>query len=412
MKIALYIEPYKSNHNTFYNNVLLQEEFRKRGFQFDIFTPDVKSKHKNEAKEPFKMSNDLEEFYQIKLYPQFPDPTDYDVLFIYEDNCKNWFKKAGDVRTYIADKFFAKKRTVVCLKFDTIFEYRQLGTLNPIIYGICSDKLTHLARQFEYIVGVNKIRFLMPVIGNLKHTKPNSLTRDELVELYGLDKDRKLIAYLPGKVSKWRAKKYTDGVANFHPNFQTNFHQIQWFYDNFDRIVDYLWSQGYQLVGKLHARDSSKFLTGSSTTSRDDKIKYVDQYHSHELMKYSDFAIIFGTTMVYQLYLYELPAFELGTGIYYPGWAEAGSNKHLELLTPLAQYNYGRELIFGQIVAFNKFKANPEQYLKAFLLNLQNGGYSIKKFGYRKDHPIYGQSFDSSIPKIVDVIINSLKLNP
>lgn len=404
MKLALYIEPFKSNHNTFYNNILLQNEFQKRGFDFDIFMPNVKSKYEDPTKEPFKMRNDLENFYQIKIHSQFPDESIYDVLFVYEDNCKDWYKKIGDVRTYIADKFGAKNKLVICLKFDTIIEYRQLGTVKPIIYGICSNKLTNLARQFEYLVNVNRIRFIMPVIGNLKHDKPGALSKNELIEHYGLDKERKIVAYLPGKISKWNSKKY-DNIKNFHSNFQSNFYQTKWFYQHFDRIVDYLWSQGYQLIGKLHSRDSSKFLTNTSTVSRNDKIKYVDQYHSHELLKYSDFAIIFGTTMVYQLYLYELPALELGTGIYYPGWSEGGNHKSLELLTPLFQYNYGRDLVYGQIVAFNKFKTNPEQYLKAFLLKLENGGYSIKNFNYRKNHPIYGNSFDSSIPQIVDIIL-------
>jgi hypothetical protein len=409
MKIALYIEPYKINHNTFYNNVLMKEEFEKRGFVFDIFTPQVKTINRNEGTTPFKMSNDYGDFYKIQIYDDFPKPTDYDILFVYEDNCKKWNKTASDMRNYLSDKFLTQKKQVACLKFDTIIEYRLLHPISPIIYGICSDKLTYLSNQFNYIVKPSEKRFIMPVIGNLKHPKPNALSKEELMELYGLDKNKKIIAYLPGKIAKWNSKNYSD-LSNYHENFRINIIQAKWFQDNFNKIVDYFSSQGYQLVGKLHARDSNKFLTGNSELSKDYKIKYVDQYHSYELMKYSDFAITFGTTMVYQLYLYQLPTLEIGTGIYYPSWSINDFTQPLELLTPLASYNFGRDLIYGQIVAFDKLINNPSLYLKAFLLKLNNGGYSIDNFPYKNNNPIYGNSFDSSIPKIVDVITKSLNI--
>lgn len=409
MNIALYIEPNKTAHNSFYNNLLLRQSFLDKGHQFDIYIGSPKAS--NDDKNPFSKINHLEEFYNIELYNNFPKEKNYDILFVYEDNCKKWYKKDPDARRYIAQKFQALDKKVICLKFDTIFEYRPIE-LDNIIYGVCSDQLTPLANRFHWIIGNDKKRFTMPVIANISHPKPNTLTRDEFYQKYDLDPEKKIIAYLPGKIKKWRKKDYIDNnkLSNYSNNFNQNFAQSTWFYDNIDTLVEFFSKMGYQLVGKLHVRDSDKFLKNNPNATRYDVIKYVDQYHTHELLKYSDFAIIFGTTMVYQLYLYNLPVLEIGTGIYYPSWADTHpNNKNHHTLSPLAQWNFGKDLIYGQIVSFDKLKADPVLYLTTFIKKLQTGGYPIKEFKYRKDHPLYGKSYGSSIEDITNIILKAIE---
>ena len=68
--------------------------------------------------------------------------------------------------------------------------------------------------------------------------------------------------------------------------------------------------------------------------------------------------------MVYQLYLYDLPTLDLGTGIYYPRWAF--TNPENRVITPLQNFRYGRDLIYGEVVNFREFQKDPKKFSRAF----------------------------------------------
>ncbi len=407
MRIALYIEPHKSSHANFYTKVLFKKEIESRGHVLDIYIPDDKINIKKGGKEPYISTvKELSIFYGIPIIEGIPKPSKYGMLFVFEDYYKYWSGKVGDYRKYISDLFNKSGKHVLCLKDDTIMEVRPINS-NNIIYGIPSNKLMterdylNMNRRYHYwILPSNVKHFIMPVISNLSMPKPTVLSKEDFYQKYGLDSNLKIIAYLPGKVRKWRSKFYKEQIDNYTNNFKTTLLQTNWFLDNFDVINNILRDLGYQLVGKLHIRDSNKFIKGDTNKYTKTKyIKYVDQYHSHELLKYADYAITFATTMVYQLYLYDLPTLDLGTGIYYPRWAF--TNPENRVITPLQNFRYGRALIYGEVVNFTEFQRDPKKYLNTFFTKK----FNIETFKYRYNNPIYGNSYGKGIKDIVDILM-------
>lgn len=396
MKFALFIDC-RPSPATFYNNILLKNSFEEMGHQLDIFLPNA----------------DNQEFhclYDLKPKDELPNPDFYDILIIYEDYHKGWHPKAKDMRGYLAKKFISSGKQVLCPKFDTIIEYRLLDNQidHLIKYGIVSEILRSQSNKFDYFVPLNKPSFKCPVIANLSHPKVNELTKDEFYSKFGLNPEKKIIAYLPGKVSKWRDKLYNVSDLNQrNSNFAKNYYQINWFLNNIENITQILDNLGYQLVGKLHIRDSDKFLKDQSGTkiAKNDYIKYVDQYYSRELLKYSTFAITFATTMVYQLYLYDLPALDIGTGIYYPGWA---FKENTSYKPPLKEYRNGLDLILGLAVNPEQFQNKTEAYLAGFIREVENGRFKTENFKYKKNNPIYGDSYGTTINDITKSIIRQI----
>ena len=406
MRIALYIEPHKSSHANFYTKVLFKKEIESRGHILNIYIPNVKKNVKTN-KNPYMSSlNDMSLFYEIPITEGFPKSSNYDILFVFEDYYKSWSSKCADYRKYVCRPFITNGKNVLCLKDDTIMEVRPINSTN-IIYGIPSNKLMterdrlNMNRRYHYwILPSNVKHFIMPVISNLSIHKPNILSKEDFYQKYGLDSNLKIIAYLPGKVRKWRSKFYKEKIDKYTTNFKTTLLQTNWFLDNFDVINNILRDLGYQLVGKLHIRDSNKFIKGYTNKYTKTKyIKYVDQYHSHELLKYADYAITFATTMVYQLYLYDLPTLDLGTGIYYPRWAFM--NPENRVITPLQNFRYGRDLIYGEVVNFREFQKDPKKYLNTFFTKK----FNIETFKYRYNNPIYGNSYGKGIKDIVDILM-------
>jgi len=411
MKIALYIEPHKSSHANFYTKILFKKEIESRGNTLDIYIPDDKKHVKKNDKEPYISSvKEMSIFYGISIIEGFPNSSNYDILFVFEDYYKSWSNKVDDFRKHVCRPFITNSKKVLCLKDDTIMEVRPIK-LNNIIYGIPSnrlmterDKLNIKRKDHYWILPSGTKHFIIPVISNLSIPKPECLSKEDFYHKYGLDTNLKIIAYLPGKVKKWREKFYKGKKNNYTRNFQLTLHQINWFLNNFKIINNILRDLGYQLVGKLHIRDSNKFIENTKTDkyTKNKDIKYVSQYHSHELLKYADYAITFATTMAYQLYLYDLPTLDLGTGIYYPRWAfKLSDNK---AITPLQNFNCGRDLIYGEVVNFANFQQDPKQYLTIFV----NRGFNIDEFKYKYRNPIYGDSYGKGIKDIVDILIQIL----
>lgn len=417
MKFALYIEPIKSSHATFYHNILLKRSFEKLKHSLDIFIPNTpKNKIKKEDdKNPYVVEKDnLSKTYNFEITNDFPNPLKYDVLIIYEDYTKEWSGKyVIDYRENVSQLFSNKNKPVICLKFDTIMEYRMINNQN-VIYGVVSNILRPLSNKFPYILPGLKTSFDCPVISNMANSKPPelSISKEKFFEMYGLDPNKKIIAYLPGKIKKWRQKPKSDENLIVYANkkfpeqtdnFKKTFIQVTNFFNNLDKISQDLDDLGYQLVGKLHIRDSEKFI-GSSAT-RKGKITYIDQLYSHELLKYSSFAITFATTMVYQLYLYDLPSLDIGTGVYYPNWAF--KNKKVE--SPLQAYNNGLDLIYGLAVNYEQFIKNPKEYLRVFGEAVENGQISIDKFKYRYNNPIYGNSYGKTTDDVARSVLGLFK---
>lgn len=410
MKFALYIEPYQIFHSSFYTYQLLQQLFISKGHILDFYTPI--DYNIDSIQEPNKKItiNKLKDIYDIEFQIRFPDEDDYDVLLLEPHYYKKWSNIKIDMRSLIASKFQDKNKLVIVLNSSMLIETR-LIKLNNIYYGIKSNRILALENVNKYKLSY----FFMPSVSYLINPKPNHLSQQQFYQKYNLNTNKRIIAFLPGKLDKWRKKelKYRGDLFNnklTNDNFFQNNKQIYWFKENCQKIIDIFHNLGYQIIGKMHIRDFEKF-------NKDDKsgkslmkshITYIQQYDTYELLKYSSYALTFGSTMVYQLYLYNIPSIEIGTGFYFPGWAypTTPDNFYMKLIK---KYNNGRDLIYGNVIDFDEIQENPHAHIIKLLSN-------ITPFKYRINNPIYGKTYGHTIDDIYKSIIKistleKLKLN-
>lgn len=318
----------------------------------------------------------------------FPS-TDYDVLLLTDTYTKKWYYTPDgniyDCRYKVAAEFLKFNKKVLCIRDTPLIEYRFVKN-SMVKHGICTKNIF----EIEPYAFDRTPNFIMPLLSNLGLDKLNKLSRDEFYEKYNIDKNMKLLCLLPGKISKWRVVEEAK-----NNNSKTVAKNVGVFYNKLDELNVLLKERGYIMVSKLHTRDDyDKWL--SKKIFRTDIVKYIDPADSNEMLTYAEKGISFGTTMVYQTYMFDLPVLEIGTGKYYLGWSEKDSKMDD---SPLKNYDYGRDLVYGTIAG--KFAKIPEKTLLAFL----DKEYDVKDFKYVKDHPIYGNSYGSNIDSIAKAIL-------
>lgn len=398
MKFAFYIEPYRIYHSNFYTYQLLYQTFICNGHTFTFYTPlDYKIDSTTKNKLNIK---DINTIYNVNFKIGFPRPNDYDVLLLESQYYKDWCDINRDMRRIIAMKFKMEKKTVIVIGESMLLETRLLP-IDNIIYGTKSNQLLKLDNIRKHKLSY----FFIPPLTYLINPKPNYLSEILFYEKYKLDPTLKIIAFLPGKIEKWRNNKSYD--SNLFQNKIVNdnyfqcLQQIHWFIENGKRIVKIFRKLGYQIVGKMHPRDFSKFTNTSKPNHLllQKHITYIQQEDLFELLKYSTNAITFGSSMVYHMYLYNIPCIEIGTGFYFSNWAYPESTE-FSYLDYLQKYNNGKDLIYGHVIDYNNVKNNNEllQYFRE-LLNKDI------KFKYKYDNPIYGDSYGKGINDIYKNIV-------
>jgi hypothetical protein len=398
MRYAYYMEPYQIYHSNFFNYQLLYNIFIKKGQQLDFYTP-INYKIDNQIK-----VNQIDTKYNVKFIIGFPKPTDYDVLLLETQYYKEWCDLSKDMRHPLTNKFKAYNKIIIVLNASMLFETRMIN-IDNIFYGVKSSKTLKIDNVKKYKITY----FFLPPVTYLNNPKPGQLSQEQFYQKYNIDPKLKLIAFLPGKLNKWR-KKYKeieyspDLFSNklTNENYFQNCKQIHWFRDNSETIIDTFRQLGYQLIGKMHIRDFDKF-------NQDDKsgrclmknhITYIDQYDTYELFKYSSYALTFGSTISYQMYLYDLPVIDIGTGFYFPGWAYPESNDY-QYMNLIKEYNNGKDLIYGNIINFDELQNDTMNHLINLLSN-------INEFKYRIDNPIYGNTYGKTLD---DVYKNIAKIS-
>lgn len=387
MRFALYLDLYTISINSFYTKVALVESFRNNGHILDIFYPLNMLNKIDKTDDNFcKNIKDFERF-NITIKPTLPQAKDYDVLLITDTYIKDWCV-IKDVRNLCALKFIEINKPVICIRDTAMIEYRFIN--NPgIKHGICAAPL------FGTLPITTKT-FIMPLLSNLSFVKNNCLSRDDFYEKYNLNKNLKIISLFPGKINKWRKNS-----SNNKNVFQV-MKNLDFFNKNIEQINNICNEFGYQLVGKLHIRDTNvKWLNKDKHDNmfHYKYIKYINPEDTNELLKYSDRSLTYATTMVYQMYLYNLPSFDIGTGIYYLNWSNPNETT---INSTLKNYNNGIDLIYGTVAS--TFSINGIEQLTNFL----KSEFNIKQFKYLYNNPIYGNSYGSTIDDVKNSILGVL----
>jgi hypothetical protein len=380
MKIALYIDPYISPISTFYTKILLQKELAKLNYKLDIYIPYIpKNTTKNEdcyINKIFALKKEYNIIWDI------PNPEKYDILLLIHIWSKKWHN-GDDMRKEISNSFNKLNKKILCLKFDTTLEHRYIN--DTIIYGINTEYKLNLSPR--WILPNNAKTFIFPQISNLSFNKEDILSKIEFYNKYKINKNKKIIIFFVGRFKKWYNNK----------SFDTNV--IQWFFNNLSNINILLNNNNYQLIFKLHRSDGLQIIKNFKLNN----LIIIDQYDTHEAIKYSNRSISYCTSMVYELYLYNLPVLELFEGIYYPGWiSDLTRNKQYN--SPLKDYNNGKDLIYGKITSYKELINNSDKILSEFI----NTDYNIKNYNYCNNHPIFGNSYYSSIQEITNLLITEI----
>jgi hypothetical protein len=389
MNIIFYIDPFIVPISTYYIINQLKDEFNKNGHNLDICIP-IKEEHDSYMCYVNQVY-DKKYNYGITWFKFNPrknkigiDLDKYDILFISHIWSKKWITPGIDCRKVFMDKFKKVNKPVISLKLDLTLEYRSIN--NYVNYGVNTFNRILLPERWILPLTITK-KFIVPSISNVSIEKNNALTRTDFYIKYNLDSEKKIIVFILGRFKKWYNQKA----------FNTNVIMI--FFQKLKYIIDILNNNGYELLFKIHRADNNNILKNMNISN----LNIIDTIDTYETFKYASRAISFSTCMVYELYLYDLPVLELGTGIYYPGWISDLSRNNNYIHNPFKKYNNSKDLIYGIILNGNLTKLNIESIFKHFLTT----DFNINNFKYLTNHPVYGDSYyHTDISKISKILID------
>lgn len=369
MKFILVVADDEYLRGKMYVFEVLAECFRKHGHQFDWLK--------------------LDQYYKVPV----KKIDSYDVLIV-----NNARIKSPKIHSLV--KPFLKKKMIT---FKTGTNTEMIDMHSGFNYGIPTDYFLgsgHIpCYRARLLFLTHPKHFTCPIYTAYQIPKPNVLSKAEFYRKYQIPSDQKLAIFLPGMLDKLISlhKKKPSGEWSKFDN------KVTWVLDHVDYLQQILKENGYTMLIKNHTRDERRYRENKRPKLTKDlanclKFELDDGY---EAVHYSDFAITIGTTIVYELYLYDLPTLELATGKYLYRWSHF-------LTTPKAQqyykkYHNGEDLIFGKICNDQEFEHLTET-IGSFIQNLPQ----IEDFPYRDHHPIQGETYHNSVENMYQIIMNHL----
>jgi hypothetical protein len=388
MKIALYFDPFHIPLSTSYLIFLFIDEMAKFDYIIDLFIPDGKPNQETNVDCYLNHTYISDNNYTVNW--SVPNVDNYDVLIVSHNWVKTW-SGTVDKRIPISLPFIKQKKTVISLKFDTSMEHRFL--FDDVLYG--TNSLIRLKLNKRMVLPLNVPTFIFPSL-NLSTPKPNSLSKHDFYTKYKLNPELKLVTFFLGRIDKWDKPHllYT--------------RPIYWFLKHYTkRIVPLFYKNNFQIIFKLHRNNST---ISSKIHKKLNTINIIDPVDTYETVTYSEYALTFATSMIYELYLYNLPTLDISNGIYHPGWIHHYSinNANPDTLnnTKWAEYNGCKDLIFGNTTTYKILRKNTNKLFNDFL----NTTYDINKFKYLHNNPIYGNSYSDNINTIAQSLTTQLNI--
>lgn len=364
MKYCLYYDI--NSISTLYIYLQMKLEFQKFGHTLDIFIP---KNNKDNGTIRYETFMKYYSIFNINL--GLPSPNNYDVLLVI--NGVNLKFNGNDHRLLLSKKF---KKTMY-LKADSTREYWCLGAKknyeinSKIKHGIC----TPLELIYPNSDWLNKVpKFDLPFIENLTFEKINCLSLDKFKKKYKIPNNKKIILCAFTKFSKLIGIKTN---SEYEP-------QIKWLYQNLKLINQICNQNGYQLIAKLHKMEYLNKCPSPEKKYYQD-IPIIDDFDTHEAIKYADYAFTCGSMIVLEFSLYGLPCLEFCL------------EKIFSFQKPILEDIKG--MIFGECVNFKKLKNNPKEVIDNFL-NLN--------FKKPKEIPYYQNCKNIKLNDVVNkIVLNS-----
>jgi len=341
----------------------------------------------------------MKDLYEITtIHWTFPIPEDYDALIVSHIWSKKWFNGIN-VRDKVVHNFQTLRKPTFCLKIDTTLEHRYIQPLHSsedyIYYGVNNLEELNQPERWGLPKNANKFIFSQLCKLNIPKLEGTILSKEEFYKKYNIDETLKIITFFIGRFKKWHNKD------TFKPNI------CEFFMKNYINIDSFLKYKGYQVIFKLHRCDGQEIKDKYKL----DNLIVIDNIDGYETALYSDKAFTACSTVLFELYLYDLPTLDLGNGIYYPGWISQlsrGGIDKLKSLSPFRDLDYGRELIYGDVlnpenkeISLKIFKNKVSQFLEK--------EFDITKYPFLNRHPIYGNSYFKKIDDVAMDFINCYK---
>lgn len=285
------------------------------------------------------------------------------------------------------------------------FSIRRTDFLKNTYYGIPSDYYLDIGHNNskKFVPSKSKI-IKMPIFSAYQVPPLNSDKLDTIEKFkkkYSIPLDRKLMILVGGRVDKIVDYSKKDSL-NSDPILSKLLHSGRWILKNFRSMIKLLIEKGYQPLIRFHCReyryqtapeqmDYRKTINNLCTIIDDD-----DGYWAY---KYSDFAISYFTSTCYELYLYNLPTLEIGSGMYLYRWG-------FQDLSPKSKKYYQKyqdSLLFGKVI---DSKNISNDNILEFISDVETGCYKIEDFEYLNDHPLYADTYYNSVDNMYSLIIN------
>ena len=364
MKYCLYYDI--NSISTLYIYQQLKIEFKKLGHSLDIYIPKT-----NKDNGTIRFDNFKKYYPPTYINLGFPLPDKYDVLLVI--NGVNLKLNGRDHRLFLSKQF---KKTIY-LKADSTREYWCLGAkknyeiMSNIKHGICTP-LELIYPNSDWLNQVPK--FELPFLENLTFEKNNSLSLEEFKQKYNIPDDKKIILCAFSKFSKLLGIKTN---SEYEP-------QIKWLYQNLKLINQICNQNGYQLVAKLHKMEYLKKCPSPEKKYYQD-IPIIDDFDSHEAIKYADYAFTCGSMIVLEFSLYGLQCLEFCI------------EKVFSFQKP--DINKIKDMIYGDCINFNEIKDNTKKEIETFLQS---------EFKKPKEIPYYQNCNNINLSDIVNkIVVNS-----
>jgi hypothetical protein len=364
MKYCLYYDI--NSISTLYIYQQLKNKFKKLGHILEIYIPVCNNQNGVISKSIYK------KYYNVNSVKWgFPESNKYDILMII--NGVNLKINGFDNRLKLCKQF---KKTIY-LKADSTREYWCLGAkknyeiIPNIKHGICTP-LDLIYPKSDWLNHVPN--FELPFLENLTFEKNNCLSLEDFKQKYNIPNEKKIILCAFSKFSKLIGIKSN---SEYEP-------QIKWLYQNLKLINQICNQNGYQLVAKLHKMEYLKKCPSPENKYYQD-IPIIDDFDSHEAIKYADYAFTCGSMIVLEFSLYGLPCLEFCV------------EKVFSFQKP--DINKIKDMIYGDCINFNKIKDNTKTEIATFLQS---------EFNKPNEIPYYKNCNNVNLSDIVNkIVVNS-----
>lgn len=229
-----------------------------------------------------------------------------------------------------------------------------------------------------------------PVLGKIIPSHKYLITYQQFITKYKLHPTKKICLFLPGAI--YSKSKFQ--ILQRNP-----------FYIHFDQIIQFLNQNNIQFIYKLKPSriDPAKMKAHQFQYPHEfkqfliklKKFPNIEETDYPTALLNSKFALTTITSTVNELYLYNLPCLDFGSGHYFFRWGPQKLTDYTHNVKLINQY-FKYQHLFGHVVSNNS--KNIQFILEQFLTFLNS--YPSPNSDLKNQHPMWGDTYNYDYPPI------------